>query len=140
MVTCQWGLAAFRACDTWVISEVRPFRSALPWPSKSKLTPSRFLADTREINAADRRAGAFGSEVMASRELWLKQVTVSTTRSPAAWDRVTRLTRSWLWYPFHPGPLWSIVPSALASTLKYARVVRSLTSNPDDCGRVQYGA
>ncbi len=32
----------------------------------------------------DSRAGALGSEVIASSELWLKSVTVSTTRSPAA--------------------------------------------------------
>ena len=95
-MTCQWGLAECSARDTWVISEVRPCRSPLPSPSKSKLTPSRFLAETAETRADDRRAGALGSEVMASSELWLKQVTVSTTRSPAACARVTRLARSWL--------------------------------------------
>ena len=140
MVTCQWGLAACRAPDTWVISAVRPCRSALPSPSKSKLTPSRFFAETAAISAADKRAPALGSEVMESSELWLKSVTVSTTRSPAAWDLLTRLTRSWLSYPFHPEPLSSSVPSGLASTLKYASVVRLATSKPDDCGSVQYGA
>ena len=96
MVTCQCALAAWRAFETWVISEVRPFRSAEPSPSKSKFTPSRFLALTAEIKADDRVAGALGSEVIWSRALWLKQVTVSTTRSPAACERVTRLARSWL--------------------------------------------
>ena len=79
-----------------MISEVSPLRSSLPCPSKSKLTPSRFLAETAAISADESRAGAPGSEVMAFSELWLKQVTVSTTRSPAAWDRFTRFTRSWL--------------------------------------------
>ncbi len=90
------------------------------------------MADTAATRAEDRRPGAFGSEVMALSELWLKQVTVRTTRAPAAWARETRFTRSWLWYPFQPAPLWFSVPSALASTLKYARVVRSWTSNPAD--------
>ena len=84
MVTCQWELAACRAEDTWVISAVNPRRSPLPSPSKSKFTPSRFLAETAATRAADSRGPAFGSEVMASRAAWLKQVTVSTTRSPAA--------------------------------------------------------
>ena len=78
------------------MSEVSPFWSALPSPSKSKFTPSRFLADTARSSGRQASAGALGSEVMVSRADWLKQVTVSTTRSPAAWDRVTRLTRSWL--------------------------------------------
>ena len=54
---------------------------------------------------------AVGDEVSASSELCPKSLTVSTTRSPAAWARVMRSARSWLWKPSQPGPLSSSVPS-----------------------------
>ena len=97
---------------------VRPAWSPLPSPSKSKFTPSSDLARNSGMSVPDKVAGAVGDDVTASSELWLKSVTVSTTRSPAEWARPIRSDRSWLWKPFQPGPLSSSVPLPLTSMEK----------------------
>ena len=66
---------------------------ALPAPSKSKFTPSRFLACSSGIRAPANVAGALREDVRASSELWPKSFTVNTTRSPVAWARVIRSAR-----------------------------------------------
>ncbi len=118
MVICQCGSAARSEPATAVMRLVSPAWSPLPSPSKSKFTPSSDLACSSGISVADRVAGAVGDEVIASRELCPKSVIVSTTRSPAACARVIRLARSWLWKPFHPGPLSSSVPFPFTSMEK----------------------
>ena len=137
MVICQCGSAARSEPATDVIRLVRPAWSPLPSPSKSKFTPSSDLACSSGMSAPDRVAGAVGDEVSASSELWPKSVTVSTTRSPAAWARLIRSARSWLWKPFQPGPLSSSVPLPFTSMEKYARVDSPVMSNMGDCASVQ---
>jgi len=68
----------------------------LPAPSKSKFTPSKFFACSAGMSAAASVAGALGDEVRAFKESWLKSLTVSTTRAPAACALVMRVERAWL--------------------------------------------
>src|SRR5579859_390920 len=118
MVICQCESAARKALATDVMRLVRPLWSLLPSPSKSKFTPSRDLASRSGINADESVAGAEDDEVSASKEPWLKSVTVRTTRSPAVWAREIRLARSWLWKPSQPEPLSSRVPLGFTSMEK----------------------
>ena len=89
------------------------------------------------MSAPERVAGAVGDEVSESSELCPKSLTVSTTRSPAAWARVMRSARSWLWKPSQPGPLSSSVPSPFTPMEKYAMVDSPVMSNRGDWASVQ---
>ncbi len=81
-------------------------------------SPSRFLASIAWTTAAERVAGAVDDDVSWLSAPWSKQLTVSTTRTPAAWARFTRLTRSWLSYPSQPAPDSSSDPSGFTPMLK----------------------
>ena len=56
------------AVETCVTNLVSPAWSALPSPSKSRLTPSRFFASMAAMSAVDKVDPAVGEEVTWSSE------------------------------------------------------------------------
>src|ERR1700693_2943054 len=87
-------------------------------PSKSTLTPSRFLAAIALIVLVTAAWVALGVVTIELIVALSNALMTTTTRSPAAWAALMVFTRFWLFHPVQPLVVVLMLPSALMSRPK----------------------